>query len=69
MADQLFYPAGTELASLKARPFHIFDESFYDIIGANPTLTVIADGGTDPLFHEAVVWCVLSSIPRLYLIL
>lgn len=26
------------------------------LIGRNPTLTLIADAGTDPLFHEAVIW-------------
>lgn len=25
-------------------------------MGGNPTLTLIADAGMDPLFHEAVVW-------------
>ena len=68
MTDQLFFPPGTDLASLKARPFLIFDESFYDIIGGNPSLTVIADGGTDPLFHEAVVWCVFVPVPLVLLI-
>ena len=41
-----------------ARPFHIYDDEFYSIIGPNPTLTLIADSGTDPLFHEATVWYV-----------
>jgi gluconolactonase len=53
---QLFFPPGTNQTSLRARPFHIYDDSFYAIIGSNPSLTLIADGGTDPLFHEAVVW-------------
>ncbi|RYP68440.1 hypothetical protein DL771_006704 [Monosporascus sp. 5C6A] len=44
------------MASLKDRPFHIYDDEFYDVIGPNPTLTLIARTETDPLFHEAVVW-------------
>ncbi|KAK6903590.1 hypothetical protein I203_107095 [Kwoniella mangroviensis CBS 8507] len=52
----LFYPPGTHEDSLKEKPFLIFDDEFYDIIGSDPTLTVIADGGTNPLFHEATVW-------------
>lgn len=42
-----------------AKPFHIYDPGFYDIIGPNPSLTVIASSPSDPLFHEAVVWYVL----------
>lgn len=56
---QLFVPPGTTEQSLKAKPFHVYDDSFYDVIGSNPTLTLIADSGGDPLFHEAVVWWVL----------
>ena len=40
------------------RPFHVYDKGFYDIIGSNPTLTLIAKSAKDPLFHEAVVWYV-----------
>ncbi|KIR33070.1 gluconolactonase [Cryptococcus deuterogattii MMRL2647] len=54
--SSLFVPPGTTKESLKAKPFHIYDDSFLDIIGTNPTLTLIADSGTNPLFHEAVVW-------------
>lgn len=53
---QLFYPPGTDSASLKARPFHVYHDDFYAIIGSNPTLTVVAATDKDPLFHEAVVW-------------
>jgi gluconolactonase len=42
--------------SAKERPFHILDNEFYDIIGADPTLTLIAETDGDPLFHEANVW-------------
>ncbi|KAI0202356.1 gluconolactonase [Astrocystis sublimbata] len=52
----IFIPPGHDLASLKDKPFHVYDDEFYDVIGTNPTLTLIANSGTDPLFHEAVVW-------------
>jgi gluconolactonase len=55
---QLFIPPGSTLESLMAKPFHIYDDSFYDIIGTNPTLTLLADGSSTLLFHEAVVWYV-----------
>lgn len=34
----------------------MYDDNFLTILGSNPTLTLIADSGTDPLFHEAAVW-------------
>lgn len=49
-------PPGVPPADLLAKPFHIYDEDFRSIIGENPTLTLIAETATDPLFHEAVVW-------------
>ncbi|KAI8954418.1 gluconolactonase [Xylaria longipes] len=52
----VFVPPGYDLAALKEKPFHVYDDEFYDVIGTNPTLTLIANSGTDPLFHEAVVW-------------
>lgn len=52
----VFLPPGLSQADALAKPFHIYDEAFYDIIGPNPSLTVIATSGVDPLFHEAVVW-------------
>lgn len=42
--------------SLLEKPFHIYDEEFYDVIGENPSLTTIATSESDPLFHEAVTW-------------
>ncbi|KAK4117843.1 calcium-dependent phosphotriesterase [Canariomyces notabilis] len=51
-----FVPPGTTRESLIARPFHIYDEEFLDIIGPNPTLTLLNHTDTDPLFHEAPVW-------------
>lgn len=42
--------------SLEAKPFHIYDNEFYDVIGKDPSLTLIATSDTDPIFHEAVVW-------------
>lgn len=53
---QLFIPPGSTAESLKAKPFHVYDDNFLTILGSNPTLTLIADSGTDPLFHEAAVW-------------
>ncbi|RYP49997.1 hypothetical protein DL768_004432 [Monosporascus sp. mg162] len=55
-ATTFFVPPGLDAASLKERPFHIYDDEFYDVIGSNPTLTLIARTESDPLFHEAVVW-------------
>ncbi|KAI1077132.1 D-lactonohydrolase [Whalleya microplaca] len=55
-ATTAFTPPGLDTDSLKAKPFHIYDDEFYDVIGLNPTLTLIANAGTNPLFHEAVVW-------------
>lgn len=34
----------------------VYSDEFYNIIGSNPTLTLIAKTDGDPLFHEAVVW-------------
>jgi gluconolactonase len=53
---QYFFPPGTTRESLKAKPFLVYSEEFYNIIGSNPTLTLIAKTDSDPLFHEAVVW-------------
>lgn len=53
---QIFMPPGIDPADLLAKPFHIYDEEFYAIIGSDPTLTLIAETASDPLFHEAVVW-------------
>ncbi|KAL7796676.1 gluconolactonase-like protein [Trichoderma ceciliae] len=52
----IFIPPGSTMESLKERPFHVYHPDFVQIMGPNPTLTLIADSGTDPLFHEAVVW-------------
>ncbi|KAF4840095.1 Gluconolactonase [Colletotrichum siamense] len=52
----LFLWPGVTKESLEARPFHIYDAEFYDVIGPNPSLTLIATSDTDPIFHEAVVW-------------
>ncbi|KAK3311566.1 uncharacterized protein B0T15DRAFT_521869 [Chaetomium strumarium] len=51
-----FVPPETTEASLVARPFHIYDEGFLDIIGDNPTLTLLNHTTEDPIFHEAPVW-------------
>ncbi|KAK7967099.1 uncharacterized protein PG986_001376 [Apiospora aurea] len=55
-ATTLFIWPGVTEESLKAKPFHIYDGEFYEVIGANPTLTLLAQSDKDPLFHEAVVW-------------
>ncbi|KAI1872932.1 uncharacterized protein JN550_003806 [Neoarthrinium moseri] len=55
-ATTYFLPPGVEKASWLERPFHIYDDEFLSVIGENPTLTLIANAGTNPLFHEAVVW-------------
>ncbi|KAJ2991211.1 hypothetical protein NUW58_g2596 [Xylaria curta] len=52
----IFVPPGYDLAALLEKPFHIYDDEFYDVIGPNPTLTLIAHNDTGLPFHEAVVW-------------
>jgi gluconolactonase len=52
----VFLPPSLSLEDALAKPFHIYDDAFYDIIGPDPSLTIIATSGVDPLFHEAVVW-------------
>jgi gluconolactonase len=56
MTVQVFIPPGYTEASLEDKPFHIYDDEFYAIIGDNPTLTIIASSASDPLYHEAVTW-------------
>lgn len=51
-------PPGISAADLAAKPFHIYHEDFYAIIGSNPSLTILAETATDPLYHEAFVWLV-----------
>ncbi|KAI1458055.1 calcium-dependent phosphotriesterase [Annulohypoxylon moriforme] len=51
-----FIPPGLSLESMKDKPFHIFDDEFYDVLGPNPTLTLIASSGNELLFHEATTW-------------
>lgn len=53
---QLFLWPGVTADSLTAKPFHIYNDEFYNVIGENPTLTLLAQTDSDPLFHEAVVW-------------
>ena len=50
---------GETLASLQEKPFHVYDDEFYAVIGSNPALTLIAETDGDPLFHEATVWYVI----------
>lgn len=62
---KLFVPPGSTEDSLRKKPFHIFDDEFYAIIGDNPTLTLIAQSNGDPLFHEANVWYVVRRVVAL----
>jgi gluconolactonase len=52
----IFVPPGSSLESLSAQPFHVINLDFLNIIGDDPSLTLIAATDSDPLFHEAVVW-------------
>ncbi|KAK3995728.1 hypothetical protein QBC44DRAFT_283143 [Cladorrhinum sp. PSN332] len=49
-------PLNFTSAQLVDKPFHIYDPEFLDIIGPNPTFTIVAETPKDPIFHEAVVW-------------
>jgi gluconolactonase len=49
--------------SMAAKPFHVYDREFLELIGHDPRLTVIGgsnqvhgDSGNELPFHEAVVW-------------
>ncbi|KAI4598311.1 hypothetical protein KJ359_003195 [Pestalotiopsis sp. 9143b] len=55
-ASTIFVWPGVTEDSLTAKPFHIYTDEFYDIIGENPALTLLAEVESDPIFHEAVVW-------------
>ncbi|EXK25806.1 gluconolactonase [Fusarium oxysporum f. sp. melonis 26406] len=55
-ATMLFIWPDVTTKSLTERPFHVYDSEFYDIIGSDPSLTLIATTDTDPIFYEAVVW-------------
>lgn len=54
--SQVFNPPNITAEDLLAKPFHIYDDEFFSIIGTDPTLTLLAESDSDPLFHEAVVW-------------
>ncbi|RVX69668.1 hypothetical protein B0A52_06732 [Exophiala mesophila] len=56
----VFLPPGLSVQNATAKPFHVYNDGFYDILGPDPTLTVIGSTGGDPIFHEAVV-CVPPS--------
>ncbi|RBR25566.1 uncharacterized protein FIESC28_01529 [Fusarium coffeatum] len=55
-ATTRFLWPGVTHESLLERPFHVYDAEFLDIIGKNPSVTLLATSEKDPLFHEAVVW-------------
>ncbi|KAJ3577587.1 hypothetical protein NPX13_g2980 [Xylaria arbuscula] len=40
--SSVFVPPGYDLDALKEKPFHVYDDEFYDVIGPNPSLTIIA---------------------------
>lgn len=54
--SQIFVPPGISTDDLHAKPFHVYDDEFYSIIGTDPTLTLLAETASDPVYHEAVVW-------------
>ncbi|RSL74531.1 hypothetical protein CEP53_000125 [Fusarium sp. AF-6] len=56
IATKEFTWPGVTQKSLSERPFHIYDPEFYDIIGSDPSLTLLSTSDKDPIFHEAVVW-------------
>ena len=49
-------PQNMTREGLVDRPFHVYDDEFLDILGPNPTFTVLAQTPKDPIYHEAVVW-------------
>lgn len=52
---QPFFPPGTTTESLLAKPFHVYNKAFLDVLGAEPTFALISEG--DALYaHEAAVW-------------
>ncbi|KAL2258015.1 hypothetical protein VTK26DRAFT_8841 [Humicola hyalothermophila] len=51
-----FIPPGHTEESLFNRPFHIYHDDFLDVIGPNPTLTLLNHTQSDPIFHEAPIW-------------
>lgn len=53
---------GVNSSSLKERPFHIYSSEFYEVIGSDPSLTLIATSESDPIFHEAVTWYVSPNL-------
>lgn len=55
-ATGVFIPPGQTAESMFAKPFHVYDQEFIAVLGANPTLTLLGQTDSDPVFHEAVVW-------------
>ncbi|KAI6368384.1 hypothetical protein MCOR25_004680 [Pyricularia grisea] len=55
-ATGIFIPPGQTSESMLAKPFHVYDKEFINILGTNPTLTLLGETQSDPVFHEAVVW-------------
>lgn len=53
---QPFIPPGHTPDTLSSRPFHIYDPAFLALLGPNPSLTLLAEHPSNPLFHEACVW-------------
>ncbi|KAJ3962721.1 hypothetical protein N0V92_000513 [Colletotrichum tropicale] len=61
-ASTEFLWRGVNSSSLKERPFHIYSTEFYEVIGNDPSLTLIATSESDPIFHEAVTWYVSPNL-------
>lgn len=56
-ATTFFLPPGSDPQSLRAKPFHVYDDDFLAVIGQDPKLSLIAhEASGNPIFHEAVVW-------------
>ncbi|KAH6625933.1 gluconolactonase [Boeremia exigua] len=52
----VFLPPGSTYKSLRAKPFHVYNKDFLSIIGENPTLTLVHETNSDPIFHKAATW-------------
>ncbi|KAH0421001.1 oligomycin resistance atp-dependent permease [Colletotrichum camelliae] len=61
-ASTEFLWRGVNSTSLKERLFHIYSSEFYEVIGNDPSLTLIATSASDPIFHEAVTWYASPNI-------
>lgn len=58
---QPFILPGATSESMKAKPFHIYDKKFLEILGSNPTFKLISEN-TQLLAHEAAIWWVACRL-------